>query len=157
MVRRNKGTLRRTKAPNATSEQFSVLRAYLDHRHADGGMADMTVLDYTSMIEQTAVDTMVIEYYTDVGTPDERLIACSLTDRLPDGLSMVYSFYDPEVRAQSLGTYMILDHIFYARELGLDYVYLGYWIEGSSKMEYKARFQPLEEWTAGGWTALNIK
>lgn len=141
-------------APKATSEQFSILRAYLDARHADGGMSDMTVLDYTSMVEQTAVDTLLLEYRVNVGMPDERLVGCSLTDRLPDGLSMVYSFFEPDEDGRSLGTYMILDHIAYAQELGLSHLYLGYWVDGSSKMDYKARFQPLEHWTSAGWKPL---
>lgn len=149
-LKRNGDVSRTICAPKATSEQFSVLRGYLDERHADGGMADMTVLDYTSMVEQTAVDTMMIEYRDGDGT----LIACALSDRLPDGLSMVYSFFEPEAADRSLGTYMILDHIALAQELGLDYVYLGYWITGSDKMDYKARFEPLEYWSSKGWQPL---
>ena len=153
----NADVVRSIEPPKATSTQFSVLRAYLDARHADGGMADMTVLDYTSMIEQTAVDTLVLEYRVNVGTPDERLIGCSLTDRLPDGLSMVYSFFDPDEQARSLGTYMILDHVDYARELGLTHVYLGYCVDGSPNMHYKSRFKPLQHWTNNGWKALREK
>lgn len=148
--RRNADLTRQLKAPKATGEQFSVLRGYLDERHADGGMADMTVLDYTSMVEQTCVDTVLIEYRN----ADDKLIACALSDRLPDGLSMVYSFFEPEEASRSLGTYMILDHVALARELGLPYVYLGYWIDGSPKMDYKARFDPLEYWTTKGWAPL---
>lgn len=148
--RRNADVSRELKAPKATSEQFSVLRGYLDERHADGGMSDMTVLDYTSMVEQTAVDTMLIEYRD----RDGMLIACALTDRLPDGLSMVYSFFEPDAASRGLGTYMILDHVALAGELGLPYVYLGYWIDGSTKMDYKAKFAPLEQWSAKGWKPL---
>lgn len=154
VIRRNQDLTRISRAPLATGEQFSVLRAYLDGRHAEGGMAEMTVLDYTSMVEQTAVDTLLVEYWADKGGLNERLVACSLTDRLPDGLSMVYSFFDPDEDARSLGTYMILDHIAFAAELKLDYVYLGYWVEGSAKMDYKARFQPLEQWALGQWRPL---
>ena len=153
---RNSDLTRVVRAPKATSEQFSVLRAYLDGRHAEGGMSEMTVLDYTSMVEQTAVDTLLIEYWADKGGPEERLIACSLTDRMPDGLSMVYSFFEPEEIGRSLGSYMILDHVGYARELGLGHVYLGYWVKGSAKMDYKARFQPLEQWTSGQWKPLTL-
>ncbi|MCI5044346.1 MAG: arginyltransferase [Aquisalinus sp.] len=154
---RNRDIRRVNAAPQATSEQFSILRAYLDARHSDGGMSDMTVLDYTSMIEQTAVDTLVLEYRQITPDGEDRLLGCSLTDRLPDGLSMVYSFFDPDEEARSLGTYMILDHISYALELGLDHIYLGYWVDGSPKMDYKARFQPLEEWTSNGWQTLKLK
>ena len=110
IVRRNGDLERRIRTPKATSAQFSVLRAYLDERHHDGGMAEMTVLDYASMIEETAVDTMLIEYWR-TDADGERLLACALTDRLADGLSMVYSFYDPTEEARSLGRFMILDHV----------------------------------------------
>ncbi|WOI52380.1 arginyltransferase [Parvularcula sp. LCG005] len=149
-LRRNADLTRTPRPPRTTSEQFSVLRAYLDTRHGDGGMADMTVLDYSAMVEQTPVDTLILEYRDD----DGRLVAGALTDRLRDGLSMVYSFFDPDDEGRSVGSYMILDHILYARELGLPYVYLGYWVKGSRKMDYKRRFGPLEHLTSEGWQLL---
>lgn len=154
IVRRNDDLRRRMRAPRATSEQFSVLRGYLDARHHDGGMAEMTVLDYASMVEETAVDTIILEYWRPDEDGGETLVACALTDRLADGLSMVYSFFEPEEEARSLGSYMILDHIALARELGLPYLYLGYWVDGSPKMDYKKTYQPLEQLTAGGWTRM---
>ncbi len=159
ILSRNGDVTRRLRAPRATSEQFSILRGYLDDRHAAGGMADMTVLDYASMVEETAVDTLMVEYrnpsYTDDLNPNGRLIACALTDRLTDGLSMVYSFFEPDEAARSLGAYMILDHIALAADLGLPYVYLGYWVNGSAKMDYKQRYQPLEKLTAAGWVRMD--
>jgi len=142
-----------TRIPAApSSEQYSLFRDYIEARHADGGMAEMSVLDYTLMVEDSVVETFVTEYRR---KPDETgetpLIAVSLCDRLSDGISMVYSFYDPDVPARSLGTYMILDHIEFARRQGYPFVYLGYWIEGSRKMRYKDRFQPQERLTAKGW------
>ncbi|MBI1365154.1 MAG: arginyltransferase [Alphaproteobacteria bacterium] len=157
VLTRNADIVRRIRAPRATSEQFSILRAYLDARHDDGGMADMTVLDYASMVEETAVDTMLVEYSQCEENGEERLIACALTDRLTDGLSMVYSFFEPEESARSLGQFMILDHVSLALELSLPYVYLGYWVEGSPKMDYKQRFQPLEKLTPTGWTRMDRK
>jgi arginine-tRNA-protein transferase len=154
IITRNSDVVRRVRAPRATSEQFSVLRAYLDARHHDGGMAEMTVLDYASMVEETAVDTIIIEYWKRGEDGAETLCAAALTDRLNDGLSMVYSFFEPEEDARSLGAYMILDHIAFAKELGLAYVYLGYWVDGSGKMGYKKSYQPLERLTAGGWTRM---
>lgn len=151
---RNADLSRRLKPPRATGEQFSVLRGYLDERHGDGGMADMTVLDYASMVEETAVDTMIVEYRRSDGE-DDRLIGAALTDRLTDGLSMVYSFFEPDEAARSLGRFMILDHIALARELDLPYVYLGYWVEGSRKMQYKTEFQPLEKLTSTGWVRMD--
>lgn len=161
-------SLRRVKAKNAdlvgearpaqpTSDQYALFRAYLDARHSDGGMMAMTVLDYATMVEDTHVRTRVVEYRR--RTPDSRLngrgggalLAVALTDILADGLSMVYSFYDPDEAARSLGTYMILDHVERARAMGLPYVYLGYWVEGSAKMDYKARFQPQERLVSYGW------
>jgi len=149
-------TARRLQA-TPTSEQYSLFRAYIDARHADGGMADMTVLDYAMMVEDSVIDTFMTEYR--VGPPpgpgargDKRpLLAVALCDRLSDGISMVYSFYDPDAVRRGLGTYMILEHIAYAHRLGLPYLYLGYWIQGSSKMSYKRRFQPQEQLTGNGW------
>lgn len=153
---KNADIIRRIRAPRATGEQFSVLRGYLDLRHDDGGMADMTVLDYASMVEETNVDTMIVEYrMRDPESGDERLIAAALTDRLTDGFSMVYSFFEPDEEARSLGRYMILDHVSLAREMNLPYVYLGYWVEGSPKMDYKTSFQPLEKLTASGWVRMD--
>jgi arginine-tRNA-protein transferase len=155
VLSRNADLIRRVRAPRATSDQFSVLRGYLDARHGDGGMADMTVLDYASMVEETAVETMIIEYLLRDDDGEERLIACALTDRLTDGLSMVYSFFEPEESPRSLGQFMILDHVALAQEFSLPYVYLGYWVDGSDKMHYKERFQPLEKLTASGWVRMD--
>jgi arginine-tRNA-protein transferase len=140
-----------------TSEQYSVFRAYLDARHRDGGMADMTVLDYAMMVEDSHVDTRIVEYRrrgpdsTFTGRGWGELLAVSLTDVLSDGLSMVYSFFDPDAAARSLGTFMILDHFSRARRMGLPYVYLGYWVKGSRKMDYKGRFLPQERLAPTGW------
>jgi arginine-tRNA-protein transferase len=142
-----------------TSEQYALFRAYIDERHADGGMADMTVLDYAMMVEDSIIDTFMTEYRL---KPDplqrnpsgrQPLVAAALCDRLADGISMVYSFFEPEAYKRGLGTYMILDHIAHAKRLGLPYVYLGYWISGSTKMSYKRRFQPQQQLTASGWVA----
>ncbi|HNS88143.1 MAG TPA: arginyltransferase [Parvularculaceae bacterium] len=154
-INRNRDLERRIRAPKATSDQFSILRAYLDQRHHDGGMAEMTVLDYASMVEETAVDTILIEYWGRDSNGRDALLACALTDRLNDGLSMVYSFFEPDEASRSLGAFMILDHVALARELGLSYVYLGYWVDGSEKMGYKKSYQPLERLTAGGWTPMS--
>jgi len=142
-----------TRVPAApSSEQYALFRDYIEARHADGGMAEMSVLDYSLMVEDSVVKTFVTEYRR---KPDENgetpLLGVSLCDRLSDGISMVYSFYDPDVSARSLGTYMILDHVNYACEQGYAFVYLGYWIEGSPKMRYKDRFQPQERLTSKGW------
>jgi arginine-tRNA-protein transferase len=108
------------------------------------------------MVEDSHVETRIIEYRkrgVDSGITGrgEELVAVALTDVLSDGLSMVYSFFEPSLENRSLGTFMILDHIARARRLGLPYVYLGYWIEGSKKMDYKARFLPQQRLAPNGW------
>jgi arginine-tRNA-protein transferase len=155
--RRNADLVGTTLGHTPTAEQYSLFRRYLDSRHGDGGMADMSVLDYAMMVEDTHVATRLVEYRR--RGPDTRIngrgvgdiIGVSLTDVLADGLSMVYSFYDPDEDARSLGSFMILDHVRRAKDMGLTYVYLGYWVEGSRKMDYKRRFQPLEYLTPPGW------
>ncbi|MHA7874744.1 arginyltransferase [Roseivivax sp.] len=151
-LKRNAHLLRRATSPWATEEQYGLFRRYLDTRHADGGMADMDIFEFAAMIEETPIRSRVIEY---VDGADDHLTAVCLTDVLDDGLSMVYSFYEPDTPRQSLGGYMILDHIEIAREAKLPYVYLGYWVPGSPKMGYKRNFKGLEVFRDGGWVALD--
>jgi arginine-tRNA-protein transferase len=155
--RRNTDIARVEVKAEATREQFALLRAYLDSRHAGGGMSDMGLFDYVAMVEETPVNTHIVEYREAAsrGRPS-RLLACALTDVLRDGLSMVYSFFHPGEDARSLGTHMILDHVAEAQARKLPYVYLGYWIRGSAKMNYKARFQPLEALGPDGWSRLRL-
>ncbi|QHQ34956.1 arginyltransferase [Algicella marina] len=153
-LKRNAHLEREATAPWASEAQYELFKRYLASRHSDGGMADMDVYEYAAMVEETAVRSRLVEYYA--ATPDGReLVAVCLTDLLSDGLSMVYSFYDPDLYSDSLGTYIILDHVRIAQEAGLDYVYLGYWVQGSRKMAYKARFSPLEVYSRGSWTLLD--
>ncbi len=156
VVRRNAdiGSDMRIAVP--TSEQYAIFRAYLDSRHRDGGMADMTVLDYAMMVEDSHIETRIIEYRRrEPGAAHTRgggdLAAIALTDVLSDGLSMVYSFFEPDEASRSLGTFMVLDHIARAQRMGLSYVYLGYWVRGSRKMDYKGRFLPQERLMPDGW------
>jgi len=139
----------------ATIEQYHLLRRYLHARHGDGGMAAMDAFDYQMMVEDSPITTYLLELRLpedgDDSEDDGRLLAACITDVVGDGLSMVYSFFDPKEQHRSLGSYMILRHIALAREMKLSYVYLGYWIEGSRKMHYKSRFQPLELLGPGGW------
>lgn len=140
-----------------TSEQYELFRHYIDSRHGDGGMANMSVVDYAMMVEDSIVDSFITEYRVhEVDNPEDyglrgRLMAAALCDRLSDGISMVYSFYDTHESQRSLGTHMILEHIELARRMGLPYLYLGYWIKGSRKMSYKTRFLPQEHLTSAGW------
>jgi len=155
IVRRNADLVRDEVLAEATREQYALLRTYLDSRHAGGGMSDMGLFDYVAMVEETPVETHIVEYRLpgENGAPGQ-LLACALTDVLRDGLSMVYSFYHPGEVTRSLGTYMILDHVRAAQARGQTHVYLGYWVRGSEKMDYKSRFHPLEALTREGWERL---
>jgi arginine-tRNA-protein transferase len=156
VLRRNAGLERHATSPWATEDQYALFRSYLDQRHADGGMADMDIFEFAAMIEETPIRSRVIEYARP-NRPQEsgrHLAAVCLTDLLDDGLSMVYSFYDPDLMDASLGTYVVLDHIAIAREAGLPYVYLGYWVPGSRKMGYKAKFDALEIYKGGQWQSI---
>jgi len=148
VTRRNAGLERRMTAPWTTDEQYALFRRYLESRHAGGGMADMDTFEFAAMIEETPVRTRLIEY-TD--GESGALVAAALTDILDDGVSMVYSFFEPDMPKASLGTFLILDHVQIARENGLPYVYLGYWVPGSDKMGYKAAFSGLEANVGGRW------
>ena len=136
----------------ATAEQFDLLQRYLHARHPNGGMNDMGWLDSVAMVEDTAVRTHLIEYRTVEAHGPGRLVACILVDLLSDGLSLVYSFFDPEMPRRSLGQFIVLDHLRQALTVGLEHVYLGYWVQGSPKMDYKSRFRPLEVLRHEGWT-----
>ncbi len=156
--KRNSDLVSTAQPATATTEQYELFRRYIDDRHHDGGMSDMAMMDFTAMVDETFVDTRMIEYRVPaqptLAGPDQRrgeLVASALTDILDDGLSMIYSFFAPGLGGRSLGTFMVLDHIVRARKLGLPYVYLGYWVNGSSKMDYKARFLPQERLTQTGW------
>ncbi|MBX7457985.1 arginyltransferase [Qipengyuania sp. 1NDH17] len=139
--------------PWATDEQYELLRRYLAARHPGGGMAEMDESDFADMVEHTPVSSYVIEYREPgEGNEPGKLVGACLTDVQGDGLSMIYSFYDPEIEDRAgLGNYIILDHIRRAADSGLPYVYLGYWVEGSDRMQYKVRYRPLERLSRNGW------
>ena len=153
----NKDVVATVHAAEPSTEQFSLFRRYLDHRHQSGGMSDMSALDYAIMIEDTHVNTRIIEYRVrEPGSGIDsskrgELLAVALSDVMSDGLSMVYSFFNPDLEKRSLGTFMIMDHITRTRALGLPHVYLGYWVDGSEKMGYKTRYHPQEHLTPRGW------
>ena len=140
ILKRNDHLTREASTPWATEEQYQLFRSYLDARHADGGMADMDIFEFAAMIEETPVRSRVVEYYrqSDDDQCQRELSAVCLTDVLDDGLSLVYSFFEPGSQPNSPGSFIILDHIAIAREAGLPYIYLGYWVPGSRKMGYKA-------------------
>ncbi|HCD84966.1 MAG TPA: arginyltransferase [Agrobacterium sp.] len=153
----NRDVVASVHAAEPSTEQFSLFRRYLDHRHQSGGMSDMSALDYAIMVEDTHVNTRIIEYRVrEPGSGIDsskrgELLAVALSDVMSDGLSMVYSFFNPDLEKRSLGTFMIIDHITRTRALGLPHVYLGYWVDGSEKMGYKTRYHPQEHLTPRGW------
>jgi len=153
-ARRNGDLVSSICRPWSTSEQYELLQRYLGVRHPGGGMTAMDEVDFADMVEHTPVTSYIIEYRepsADGVTPG-RLVGACLTDRQGDGLSMIYSFYDPDHETRSgLGNYIILDHISRAAESGLPFVYLGYWVEGSPHMQYKVRYRPMERLTRDGW------
>ncbi len=152
-LKRNDDLIVSTCKPWSTPEQFELLQRYLAVRHPGGGMAAMDEMDFADMVEHSPVKSLVVEYRepNPDGTPG-RLVGACLTDQQGDGLSMIYSFYDPHHETRSgLGNYIILDHIRQAERIGLAYVYLGYWVEGSTRMQYKVRYRPLEKLGPAGW------
>ncbi len=153
LIKRNGDLVATVCRPWSTSEQFELLQRYLAVRHPEGGMTSMDEVDFADMVEHTPVTSYVVEYRepSEDGVTPGRLVGACLTDRQCDGLSMIYSFYDPHHERQGLGTYIILDHISRAREMDLSYVYLGYWVEGSPRMQYKVRFRPMEKLGRTGW------
>ncbi|MDG4577277.1 MAG: arginyltransferase [Defluviicoccus sp.] len=151
ILQRNAELVATNTPPIATSEHFVLFREYERDRHGDGEMARMTFYDYQALIEETPVDTYLLE----IRTPAGHLVGVCLTDRMSDGLSAVYSFFDPRLARRSLGSFIILTLIEQARRAGLPHVYLGFWIAECQKMAYKARFQPLEAYTPDGWQPLD--
>lgn len=155
IIRRNSDYTRKVKPPLATEEQYQLFRRYVTARHADGGMADMDAYDYASMVEDSTVRTQVIEYWGEDDDGDPILEMVCLTDVMADGLSMVYSFFNPDREKDSPGRFIILDHVEIAKALGLPYVYMGYWVDGCRKMEYKVDFPGTEVLIGGQWLKLN--
>ena len=148
----NADIVAREPALAATEEQYGVFFDYVRSRHGDGDMARMDFADYRSLVEDSLIDTVLVEF-RDAG---QRLIAGCLVDRLDDGLSAVYSFFDPALRRRSLGIYMVLWLAERAKHLGLPHVYLGFWIANCAKMSYKAAFRPLEVYSPRGWHGLEL-
>ena len=156
-LKRNSDLVATVCRPWSTAEQFDLLQGYLGQRHPGGGMTSMDEVDFADMVEHTPVDSWVIEYREPTADGSiGRLVAACLTDRQGDGLSMIYSFYDPDHPGrEGLGNYIILDHIRRAGEEGLPYVYLGYWVQGSARMQYKVRYRPMERLSRQGWSRLS--
>ncbi len=157
ILRQNEDVTSIVKPAKATSELYSLFRTYIDDRHSEGGMAEMSVLDFSAMVDDTLVDSRIVEYRTPTAyEPQGELIAAVLVDVLGDGVSLIYSFYDPAMAKRSLGSFVILDMIRRAERMGLPYVYLGFYVAGSPKMTYKGRFMPQERLTPDGWVLRQI-
>ena len=143
--------LRATVQPNrGTPEQYQLFTRYLESRHSDGEMVGMRFHEYRSMIEDSPIDTRLVEFRD----PEGHLVACCLADWAADGISAVYSFFDTSEPRRSLGSFMVMWLIDAAQASGLDYVYLGYWVRESRKMAYKTRFRPIEGFGPNGWRPL---
>ena len=147
----NAGLTVNEREPIATEEQYALFRLYQQSRHASGDMARMDFVDYRALIEETPVESTVLEFRDFEGC----LVGACLIDRVTNGLSAVYSFFDPDLSSQSLGTYIILWLIEHAKKQELPYVYLGFWVDECDKMSYKAKFQPLEHYSPSGWKLLS--
>lgn len=146
---RNAGLSVRIVPTACTSEYFALYRSYLQSRHRDGGMDDARPEDFERFLYTAWSPTRFIEF-----RDGERLVALAVTDFCADGLSAVYTFFDPEQHPRGLGNFAILSQIRIARERNLPHVYLGFWIDGHPKMHYKARYRPLEILRDNRWTAL---
>ncbi|MEY2942281.1 MAG: hypothetical protein RLY97_295 [Pseudomonadota bacterium] len=156
-MKRNSDLVATICQPWSTEEQYELLQRYLGVRHPGGGMAKMDETDFADMVEHTSVTSYIIEYRepSQNGRPG-RLVGACLTDQQGDGLSMIYSFYEPDHTTRSgLGNYIILDHIRRAAQNTLPYVYLGYWVDGSVRMQYKVRYRPLERLGREGWQRIS--
>ena len=148
--RANRHVTARIADPEATTEQYGLFSRYQGERHPGGGMDRMSFVEYRAMMEASPVTTFATEFRESDGD----LIALMIADVLPDALSAVYSFFDPARAKRALGTFTILWLIREARRRDLAHVYLGYWIPGCAKMDYKSRFRPLELLGPKGWLPL---
>ena len=154
IMRKNANLVRSVEMTGADLKIYNLCKDYLDHRHPGGEMGLMDSDEFANMVGPHGVRTVMVKYRIepdDETTDDDRLVAVCLTDIISDGLSMCYSFFDPEMSRYSPGIYMILDHVDLALGMDLDYVYLGYWIEKCPKMSYKSGFENLEYNKAGRW------
>ncbi|VAV86927.1 Arginyl-tRNA--protein transferase [hydrothermal vent metagenome] len=153
ILNKNTDIIRDVSSPVSTPEHFALIARYLSARHQAGGMEGMDESDFTALVEETSVATELVNYRDG----NAQLLASAIVDQLQDGPSLVYSFFSPKQTNRSLGLYMILDHIARAKETEKPYVYLGFWVQDSPKMNYKQRFQPLEILQNQNWEEFATK
>ncbi len=144
IINRNKDIIALEKEPIANFEQYELFKNYVKARHIEGNMADMGFEEYELMIEDSPIQTMIVEYRFYENGVIGKLVGVALCDIFDDAISMVYSFFDVDYSSRSLGKYMILENIERVKNIALDYLHLGYWVFGSKKMHYKSEFLPLE-------------
>ena len=149
-LRRNQDLLVRRSADLRDDAAFELYCRYIELRHADGDMHPPDREQYESFLNNAWDCTHYYRFYD----RNLELVALAVVDELQDGLSAIYTFFDPTLDKRSLGSYAILWQIEKTRELGLDYLYLGYWIRGCKKMAYKSAYRPLELYLKSRWTAI---
>tara|TARA_B100001093_G_scaffold468452_1_gene488460 strand:+ start:832 stop:1551 length:720 start_codon:yes stop_codon:yes gene_type:complete len=135
VIKKNYGIYEKKLKAKPSLKQFELFKKYLKFKHDKSEMNEMNYYDYKKMMEAPGIETKIYEYYY-----EKKLVACVISDFLDDSISMVYSFYSEEILKNSIGKYMILDHLELAKNLNKNYVYLGYWVEGCNKMDYKSKF-----------------
>jgi len=146
ILKKNYNLFQRTQKNKASLAQFNLFKKYLKFKHEESDMNKMNYTDYKKMLEAPGVNTKVYEYYH-----QDKLVACVISDLLNDSISMVYSFYSNDYLKNSIGKFLILDHFNLAKELRKKFVYLGYWVEGSEKMDYKSKFNSSEVLINNQW------
>ena len=151
IIKKNRDLTRHIASPTPSDDHYRLFKTYVTSRHDDGQMAQMDQYDFTSMISNSPIETVLISY----NDAENNLVGAILSDLQSDGLSAVYSFFEPDLTTRSLGTFMVLDLLGIARESDFNWVYLGYFVEGSRKMEYKARFAPAEVFKDGQWQGVS--
>ncbi len=151
IIKKNNDLTRQVASPTPSDDHYRLFKNYVTSRHYDGQMAQMDRGDFVSMISNSPIETALISYHD----AESKLVGAVLADFQSDGLSAVYSFFDPGLIVRSLGTYMVLDLLNIAKESALRWLYLGYFVKGSRKMDYKARFEPAEIFKDGQWQTAN--
>ena len=142
--------IRITNPAQANDTHYLLYERYINERHADGDMYPPSRDQFEKFLLQSCADSFFLELWK-----DNQLLAVSTCDLLDDGISAVYTFFDPDFDRRSLGVFAVLKQIEHIKKIGLDYIYLGYWVPHSKKMNYKSQYLPLELLVDGHWRRLN--